>query len=838
MTAGGGTSWEAQLTVLVPLSAPRSSAEREGTTSLHQLVAAGVPVPPAFVVPPEADLAHVESHLSAAVASIGGYPVAVQSSAQLEDLTGSSFVGPSTTNLRITSLAGLVENIAACRATASNPQLPSYAEKNGYQQKDLKTTVLVQKVVAASIEGVTFSIHPETGREEHALVECRQALGKHLVSAQMSPTRYLVSLENNRVLERHAGDEDVTLDNDTLHTLCRYALELQAHFGMPQRIEWTKDYCGEVWILHSRPITRFHWRDDVDEFTNANFSDGGVSARVCTPFMYSLYRDAFQESMQRYFVAIRLVPDHAAPQTWIRMFYGRPYWSASAAKKALSKVPGYDEERFDQDVGIHKNYGTAGPMRTPRNLRSMLSALPVAFALRREFRRQLRRTENYGQNFLGQEQYYQGLVESSDGLEDSEFFSLVVEVLRFHNRTNTDYLRTVYNHVNYQTEFKKLLDRIQAAIGEPTSLLVLMSGLLDISHMKIQQGLLRLVRTAKSHGTASREWDEALTEFLSTNYFHGDTELDISTPRWRECPDRIRQMVEGIQQSGIEPKQPEATAREQAAQYSGEVCRIRAALQRSHWQQLKFEKLFCKRLRISRTYASRREQMREYSMRADDLVRRYLLQAGRRLHRRGWLRNPANIFMLHTDEMKAIAYDRVRGEQTLAASEFRELMYRGYRMVEPPGEIGRAVSPHLSASNVAELPDPTLLKGVGCCAGRVTAKARVLAALAESDRLMPGEILVTRFTDPAWTPTMGLVAGLITEVGGLLSHGAVIAREYGLPAVLNVHGATEIIQTGQVLEIDGGQGTVRIVEHHPSSVTARSSSKTGLSRIANGAVCD
>lgn len=194
--------------------------------------------------------------------------------------------------------------------------------------------------------------------------------------------------------------------------------------------------------------------------------------------------------------------------------------------------------------------------------------------------------------------------------------------------------------------------------------------------------------------------------------------------------------------------------------------------------------------------------------------------------------------MLHTDEMKAIAYDRVRGEQTLAASEFRELMYRGYRMVEPPGQLGRTVSPHLSASDVAELPDPTLLKGVGCCAGRVTAKARVLTALAESDRLMPGEILVTRFTDPAWTPMMGLVGGLVTEVGGVLSHGAVIAREYGLPAVLNVHGATEVIQTGQVLEIDGGQGTVKIVEHNPSSVTARSSGKTGLSRVANGALCD
>lgn len=831
-------SLEAKWRALVPLCALACSTQQEGgkAASLRQLLAAGFPVPPAFVVPPDVDLNHIEGQFPAAVVSLGGYPVTVRSSVQLEDLAAAGFAGQYATDLKVTTLAGLVEGIAACRASASNPQLVSYLQKNGYQQKDPKVSVLVQKIVTASVAGVTFSIHPETGREEHALVECCQGLGERLVSGQASPTRYVVQLEDSSVLQRHAGVEDVTLDSDVLHKLCRYALELQAHFGMPQAIEWALDCGREVWILQSRPITRFHWRDDVDEFTNANFRDGGVSARVCTPFMYSLYRDAFQESMQQYFEAIKLVPNNAPPQTWISMFYGRPYWSASAAKKALCKVPGYDEERFDQDVGIHKNYGNAGPARTPTNLRTILPAVPVAFALDREFRRQLQKTQNYGQYFLPQQANYLRLLESCDAMQDTEFFSLVVEVLQFHTKTDTDYLRTVYNHVNYQAEFKKLLDRIQAAIEKPIALLVLMSGLMDISHMKIQQGLLNLVRTAKRHGTASREWDEALSEFLSTNHFHGDEELDISTPRWRECPDRIRQIVEGIQQSGIEPKQPEVTAREQFELYSEEVSRIRAALQRSRWQRLRFEKLFCKRLTTSRTYTSRREEMREYSMRADDLVRRYLLQAGRRLHRRGWLRQETDIFMLHTDEVKAITYDRGSKEQTLAASEFRELMYRGYRMVEPPGELGRAVFQHLSTSDVGKSSDPTLLKGTGCSAGRATGKARVLTAPTKSDSVLPDEILVTRFTDPAWTPMMGLVAGLITEVGGLLSHGAVIAREYGLPAVLNVPKATEIIKTGQVIEIDGGQGTVKILGASQSILTTRPGCKTMLSRIANEAL--
>jgi len=491
--------------------------------------------------------------------------------------------------------------------------------------------------------------------------------------------------------------------------------------------------------------------------------------------------------------------------------YGRPYWSASAVKKLLCKVPGYDEVRFDQDVGIQKGYGNAGPVRTPTNLCTILRAVPVAIALEREFRRQLRRTEDYGQQFLPQEAHYLQLAESCSAMADEEFFPLLIEVLSFHKRTDRDYLKTVYNHVNYQAELKKLLARIHAATGEPMAPLVLMSGLQDISHMKIQLGFVKLVRTGKEHGTESREWNEALAKFLRANSFQGDAELDISAPRWRECPQRIRQIVEGILRSGIEPKDAEATGREQFGLYSKEVRRVRTILHRSLWQRLRFERSFCKRLNTARTFATRREGMREYSMRADDVVRRYVLEAGRRLHQRAWLRQEEDVFMLHTDELKAIAHTCASKERILSVSEFRRLMYRGYRIIEPPGELGSAVSQRMPAGDLVKSSSGLLLKGTGCSAGRVTARARVLPTLAEAKSLLAGEILVTRFTDPAWTPVMGLVAGVITEAGGLLSHGAVIAREYGLPAVLNVPGAIAIINTGQMVEMDGTQGTVKIL---------------------------
>ncbi len=489
-----------EATVLIPLGGPEFSALTAGgkAASLHQLIAAGFPVPPGFVVPPEADLDHIEGELEVAVAALGGYPVAARSSAQLEDLAVASFAGQYATHLEVTNLTGLVEGIAACRASARNPQVVSYLNKNGFGQNHARVSVLVQKIVDASLAGVAFSIHPDTGREEHALVECCHGLGDRLVSGQTTPTQYLVRLEDGCVLERQAGAENVWLDSEILRKLCRYALELQAHFGAPQDVEWALDRGGELWILQSRPITRIRWRCDIDEFTNANFRDGGVAARVCTPLMYSLYGDALQESMQQYFVAIKLLRKNAPPQTWISMFYGRPYWSASAVKKVLCKVPGYDEERFDQDLGIQKNYGNVGAVRTPINPWTVLAAVPVAIALEREYRRQLRMTENYEQWFRPQEANYLNLAESCSAMDDDEFFSIVIEVLKFHKRTESDYFTTVYNHANYQTDFKKLLARFNAATGEPVSPVVLMSGLLDISHMKIQRGFLKLVHTGKS----------------------------------------------------------------------------------------------------------------------------------------------------------------------------------------------------------------------------------------------------------------------------------------------------------------------------------------------------
>jgi phosphohistidine swiveling domain-containing protein len=779
---------------------------------LHQLMLAGFPVPAAFVVSSGAPLdAGTQRQIDSAVTAIGGYPVAARSSGHLEDLAGASFAGQYVSVLEIQDLSTLVQAITRCRESSNSPQVRSYLQRNRLDPSQARVSVLVQAMVDAAVAGVAFSVHPMTGREEHALVECCLGLGEKLVSGQTSPTRYVLRLDDASVIERESGAENVELSPALLAELNRCILELQAHFGRPQDIEWAVDRRGTLWILQSRPITCIQWRSDIEEFTSADFREGGVSARVCTPLMYSVYRAAMQQSMQQYLVDIRLLSRRAPQQEWIGVFYGRPYWSASAVKRTLMKVPGFDEATFDADLGIQKKYGESGPASTPTTVGTIARVIPVAIALERRYRQCLKWTADYGRRFLPQEARHLAAARSFATADDAAFLAMLRDAVTFQLTTERDYFTTIYNNANCQSDLKKLLASLARATGQVISAVDLMSGLQDVSHMKMQRDLVQLVKVATAEGTVSPVWDQALADFLARNYFHADVELDISTPRWGERPERVRQIVEDILRAGTDSRDPDQAARAQFDQFSAAEQGIDAAIRRSLWHRVRFGR-FRSSIRRARTFLSRREEMREYSTRAYNLLRLFVLEAGRRLQRKGCLEDADDVFMLHTDELVAFAGPGDHRDRALALARFRRLMYRGYRGLEPPGELGRHVTPRTASDHLDSSSEQVVLRGIGCSAGVVSAKVRVLRALEDARSLRPAEILVTRFTDPGWTPVLGQVTGVVTEVGGLLSHAAVIGREYGIPAVLNVQGATEILKTGQRVQIDGTAGTVTVLD--------------------------
>jgi phosphoenolpyruvate synthase/pyruvate phosphate dikinase len=213
-----------------------------------------------------------------------------------------------------------------------------------------------------------------------------------------------------------------------------------------------------------------------------------------------------------------------------------------------------------------------------------------------------------------------------------------------------------------------------------------------------------------------------------------------------------------------------------------------------------------------RTYLSCREEMREYSTRCYYLVRMYVLEAGNRLVQLKKLEKPQQIFMLHTDEILDCIDEKTNPTEVIARCRYRHALYQGYRKVTPPNELGRGVLQNAIQIGTKNQDGRSVLLGVGCSPGTVVGTARVIESLNEMGKIQSGDILVTRFTDPGWTPVLGMVSGIVTEVGGVLSHAAVISREYGIPAVLNLPGVTKVLQTGMKIRLDGSTGEVELLD--------------------------
>lgn len=786
--------------------------------TLHELATEGFPVPPGFVVRAEVELNSVsDDELTAWVAGIGGFPVAVRSSGVFEDLDDASFAGQYDSYLEVGDVAALRDRIERCRESANNDRVRTYLSRNGFGDADAVVAVLVQRMVAATVAGVGFSIDPVTGNEDHALVECCGGLGERLVSGQVTPSRYTLRLRDGEVLDYAAGGEHIDLDPASTGELSRLLLAVQAFRHRPQDIEWALDDTGTVWLLQARAITAITWRTDIDQFSDADLRDGGISARVCTPLMFSLYDNAFQHSMQQFFTGLKLL-DPAVEPDWMATYYGRAYWNVSAVKSCFRRIPGYDERHFDDDLGVLNSYGPDGPDRTPNSLAVIARALPVALAVRNSHREQLRRVDRFAAGWPAEYARWRRRAERLTELTDTAFAAELAEcLLTFHADTERAYFTTIYHNSSVQSDVKQLIDKVDAATGGQTATIDLMGGLTDISHMALQRGILTLYRTARAHGLDSAAWDTALAEFLADQGFHADAELDLTCPRWSEDPDRVRIMIEAVLDRHTPPADPDRTGQEQLRRYEAAMAELCTRVRATSATRLRYARAVDQQVRRMRDYLVARERMREFSQRCYAIVRAYVVAAGARLAAARVLDSAEDVFMLSIHELVDLAAGRAVHAALDNEIRYRTAMYAGYRDLHPPHELGGGVS-----TTAAPATDGTLT-GLGCSPGVAEGTARVISSLSEIDRLGDGDILVTRFTDPGWTPALGLVSAVVTEVGGLLSHAAVIGREYGIPAVLNVAGATTGIRSGQRIRVDGTTGFVTVLPDPTTEADHRAS---------------
>ncbi len=685
---------------------------------LTDLQSAGFTVPP-FVCSP--------LDIGEAVRSLG-FPLAVRSSASVEDGTTLSFAGQFSSFLNLRSFDEVHHAAAQCRASVRAPSVLEYCRHNGIAPESLRMEVIIQRMVQPDLAGVAFTVCPVTGREE-VVIEACEGPSSELLAGHTAP------LPGDHPLVARYRDE-----------IERVARKIQRHYGRPQDIEFAIE-SGTLYILQTRPITRIAFAPTVGEWTNADFRDGGVSSDVCTPLMWSLYDFIWEDTLKRFLRELKLLRrDFRAG----RMFFGRPYWNLGEVKQCLTRLPGFVEREFDEDLGVAPTYPGVG-RRTPVNPFTVVRALPSLFAIDAVWKKQ----ERFDAEFLAggfadlAARYETRPPDPVDALS-----SLIHDAYR---TTESNYFRTI---------FCASLAKLDFMASYPDAPFpALLAALPPLSHLAPTRAMLDMMERGETDVTP-----------LLTRFRHRSRrELDIRVPRWDEDRPWVEELM---QHCASQPRGDPQQAYDQA--YAGSIRKL--ARHRRAGFKRKLERV--------RRFVWLREEMRDLSSQMYYLIRKHVLAVARR---RGL---GDHIFFMTFQEI--LADDR-------SAIERNRAIYDSYRNFEPPNEIGFRFASAESSSQGE-------LRGVGASPGTTTGVARVVRSVEEAARVEQDAILICPFTDPGWTPVLNRVSAVVTEAGGLLSHAAVICREYGIPAVLGVPRATARIKDGVALTVNGGTGSITIEE--------------------------
>ena len=766
--------------------------------------------------------------------------VAVRSSATAEDLAEASFAGQQDTFLNVTP-DELLDALKACWASLWSERAIVYRQTQDIADEGLAMAVVIQEMCEAEVSGVLFTVDPFN--KNLSVTESNWGLGESVVSGAITPDSFHVSRETGEVLEKSvatkremvtaAGVSEVSpaqqdipsLTDTQLKELTKLGLQVESHYGQPMDIEWAL-VDGQFALLQARYITTpssstassepTHPPPEVDEESVENLRQGEIH-------LLKIYTDAHGTVWCHHNLA-EVLPA-PLPMTWsiIKKFMsgtgglGKAYRSLGFypskrvdSEGILDLICGriyvnlnreaelhFDGFPFAHDFNALKQnpqqamYAQATPNIT-HSTASFWIKLPLHIVRMSRAEMRLRQCRSDFDRVLTAQVFpaFQSEVEaernvSYSDLSDAELIAKLeawcIKTLDdFAPKALTATLLAGFSLQRLEAALQKCVDET-AAKNLASRLISELSGNLTVeTNEKLQQ-----VATG----------DLALTDFLKDYGHRGVDEFELAQSRWREDTAYIEQIVESFRQedTGIALSKDDRTKQQMEQRVSAEaelaeLVKDKGGLRKQIESELDF----------TRRYMPFRETAKFYLMLGYEQIRRALLELDRRYQLDG------GIFYLVPDELQQLINGKALGDVIATRKMEREHMLQ----IEVPDVIFSDSLEQIGApmlTNAAET-----YKGVGVSAGAATGKARVLLTPTDvrpSDR---DYILVCPSTDPAWTPLFLHAAGLVMERGGILSHGAVVAREYGVPAVANIPNATRHIADGQILQIDGNEGTVSI----------------------------
>jgi len=763
----------------------------------------------------------------AAYDRLGANAVAVRSSATAEDLPGHSFAGQYETFLGVTSLEQCLDAIKRCWVSLWTQRAYEYRARNGIDHHAVEMAVIVQRQIDAEAAGVAFTLDPVTGSPSRIVIESCFGLGDALVLGRVRPDRIVLRKRSLELIRQStaSNEAEASLRLSMARKLARSVRKMEKRFGCPQDVEWAIQD-GRIWFLQARPITAVPQpRPWEDRQVWTNFNLGEVAPDVMTPMTWSVMETMLFPMFAGIF---RLVGVDVKEHPPAGLVAGRLYWDvntgAAAARPFVSMAKlngtksmfGGDQARM-YEIGELDIPDEDLPDVGFRWLRYVLSWPRIFYDLFAHRSSQMDRS-------LARLRACNDDLEALDidAMRVSDLVAMMTEPLRESVKA-CDLLLLLPGALAigvFQKVCQGWLDdddlttayRLMAAQGgiADTEAGLDLWRLAVLAHEEAEteaalgaEGEWDAVRSRLDRTAHGRRFLASWDRFMAEHGHHCRGELEFFNARWAETPDYVLDLVRGYLRSidRVDPLARQGELALQRAQLT-EQCRRRLKNPIKRW-------IFKESLRRTGKVARDRENWKNEMVRNIAVHRRVLLELGMRLEKEGSLKEREDVFFLEIPELAPVVQGSADFDVKQCIEMRRAEYERNCSLTPPPVVIGRFdpdkhVMPEIDT-------DVEVLKGIAVSPGTVTGKARVILRTDDDQHVEAGEILVAPFTDPAWTPYFLPSAGVVMDMGGILSHGAIIAREYGIPAVVNVGPASRIIKAGQEICVDGDRGIVTIL---------------------------
>jgi rifampicin phosphotransferase len=777
--------------------------------------------------------------------------VAVRSSATAEDLAYASFAGQQDTYLNVVGSAALLDAVRRCWASLWTDRAVSYRNANGIGHRGVALAVVVQRMIDATAAGVMFTANPVTSSRNETVIDASPGLGEAVVSGAVNPDHFVVNAVGRRIVARRLGDKRMMitglrgggterrelvdqssvacLDDEQVLQLTDLGQQVQRHYGAPQDTEWALDAAGRFWLTQARPITtlyplpRMH-QPGLRVLMCLSLAQG--LTRPITPMGIAAIRligtsvataikmppaqplagpPAMHAPGQRLFMDITSVLRNRIGRKAVIAAFGVMEARASAVLKVLGEQPEFSIIESSDHTVLRHIAGALIRNRVPVRVVAGLANPELAYRGIAATERRLRRSltlpanatatqrldfveERVGDLFL--------LMPRTVAYAVGGLLMLVASRRLLRDVAEPGELQEVLRGLphNVTTEMDLRLWEVTEQIrnDEPSRTV--------FTDMAVPE-LLQRYRDRALPPVAQR----GLQAFLRRYGHRAVAEIDLGMPRWSDDPGHLLGVISNylrLDTADLDPvsqfKAGQTKAESMITSLTTrltEHSRVRARL--AGWT-----------LRRVRQLIGLRESPKFLLIVALGVMREQLKDVGRELAAAGRIDQLEDVFFLDLgDARRGLAGEDLRSLVAARREAYQQELKRRHipRLLLSDGTEPEAVAAEADRAAGTD----GALTGSPASTGTVTARARVVLDPVGA-HLEPGEILVAPSTDPGWTPLFLTAGGLVMEMGGSNSHGAVVAREYGIPAVVGVPEATHKIETGQLITVDGAAGLVTV----------------------------